>query len=1859
MNIRSEEAFGLTVAIIAIVFVLFLAGSGLNVLDHKITDSRIEELSRSAAKTGLASAIDGIQTAAGSATWNDPVWAAFFQDTDINGDGIIARDGEVDANRDGEFEISIVSKGISLTGRNGIDDDGDGIIDDLPGVSGIPEIAPTQEDVNGNRRYDPPDGILEDAFGIVLRDGYGDVINEDVGSDGISSYPYNVPPGHPLYGVYEAGYDPVDNPDPGEDDYHPLWNPTGTEGNGRFDASEPFSDTNGNGIRDPGEPFTDVNMNGIFDGETDFNYNGRLDTVEYGLQKWLRHWKRIPMGTSLPGFGGKTKDYFGNLYVRVLDAGSKINLNGPDVLTALLINNLLKAVELVPKAFDTPLTPVDESLPEYDDLATSYIDERGDGRDSDGDSITDDGTLLGFNSRGMEYDCDLHATIINDPLVNQKNNVGTTTAMADDADAVLIIKYRNSLPGRRFQSVDQLLEVTRPGSSVPPACAAPDHRPLLARKAGRIFDRENVNRDPVQTGDQAVYIDNMDEFERLKDFVTVEGRKDTTAVKPDPLNPVNLLAEPVYPVNLNAASKEVLHTVLATGITVVDTAAFSAAGKLADEMIAHRLQNPFKGWNEFEVFMDNTIGTDTANTVKFLLPEGIVLFREKKGLIAQLVPNTRLQGFNPDKIFIRSLDKTHIGVPTTGLSPGYSGYFEIDSLGIITSTAASGIDDEIISLLYTGTTGSTTTSGELGRKDIRAFVKALDILRHTTQTDFEHSGTSTASKSRYAKSLYEAASYPENIRDAGLGMGPSTSSDIPFVPTAIGVDEATGDVYVGGNNTIQVWRYNKNTVPALSPVGTATLSGTSITFLLVDRPLPSAGIGRLYAGVSNSDTIRVFDIMSTATSGSVDLQPRVDIEGIPGVFPKKVALDPGRKVITALSENDTSILEWRYPPADVHAVPEIDNLNTTSTDESMDSYDDDNDGLPDDPGTSTRGRPETLIDHADSDDDGAVDDSARPKPTQPKHPASLSKTPYTIDTGFSSPPVDIAFDSGLGQFFVAGENTVAGYRDGVSSHILEVKISSTLSPSFSARAMAVDSDSGSLYILGDDSGDTLIRLSTSGIPTAFYKSDELPFGGALSNASFMVMDEEDDVIFVLNEGAVGTVTAVNAGNERLRIMPVSEIGMGNISDAKALGIDSRRNRVYIAEGSSQKLKMFEYRVGSPATKRQTWADGYIMLAHNSTPRGTTTQMLYRSDFQGDTNLMGIDTANQFGTGTPVLTGTGTPLLIVNGDTEVVNRSDSVFVADKGTVTVRLAPDGILTQTLSDPGIVSGGIVSYEPEVLFGNGTITADVDGRGIRYGAVEFWIKFPRVTSPWAVPEANITNGKDDDGDGTIDDTGSDPAANPETDITNGKDDDGDGYVDDTIGIGNDNKPGEIVLWRLFYEVPVENDIFVTKNNGVSSREDQLEMIMGTSEEIDSFSFDDPNGTYTVFSKLSLKDFQDTNNDNLIDTAMLELERLSFPGTVTVSGLYVLGGGFNNEPVYPGAETYTAGTATVTLEPGVWRNIACIWWINTNGSNREEIKQNLWIDSTLISCNSVDLGTDTSYLPGTVSARLSDLNSGTAAPVFHLGTKIFEVGTETSFLATIDDLVIYNGTSSVAGSPKRFVSSFGTSAFERGESYQDYNGNFQRDASGHAFADKNHNGIFDVGESFNMGSATFYDSSGEFYSFYGERFIDAGTGTANEYDPGEQYVDYNRNGIWDAGEFYLDVNLDGNYNPGVPVAGADANRDLRLDDSGYIVRNFQEVLPRGTRIGTIGWTEYVPEGGDVSFELVLRALDGKVLWRWFGGDGTSTSIRIDLDVTEDAVLEYRANLFTVGTQTESPVIDDVTVTVIRKKPEMISYEEK
>src|SRR5262249_43970408 len=104
----------------------------------------------------------------------------------------------------------------------------------------------------------------------------------DVGVDGLAD-------------AQEPGYDPVANPDPDGDDYHALYNPRGTEGDGDRQAGGAFG---------PGEPFEDVGLDGVASTcqrspSTPGCYDFGEGDGEWTISPNVRHWYTHDIGTIL------------------------------------------------------------------------------------------------------------------------------------------------------------------------------------------------------------------------------------------------------------------------------------------------------------------------------------------------------------------------------------------------------------------------------------------------------------------------------------------------------------------------------------------------------------------------------------------------------------------------------------------------------------------------------------------------------------------------------------------------------------------------------------------------------------------------------------------------------------------------------------------------------------------------------------------------------------------------------------------------------------------------------------------------------------------------------------------------------------------------------------------------------------------------------------------------------------------------------------------------------------------------------------------------------------------------------------------------------------------------------------------------------------------------------------------------------------------------------------------------------------------------------------------------------------------------------------------------------------------------
>lgn len=113
----------------------------------------------------------------------------------------------------------------------------------------------------------------------------------------------------------------------------------------------------------------------------------------------------------------------------------------------------------------------------------------------------------------------------------------------------------------------------------------------------------------------------------------------------------------------------------------------------------------FYNWEEFEVFLNGLVANNTISSV------------QKDLILANANPNTNLNKFNPSQFY--SVDKTDLINYTTEFTLGTSGIFEVESLSYILES-----DGQIDKVA--------------GQATVKKFVKIFDIIKDTTQEDFEN-----------------------------------------------------------------------------------------------------------------------------------------------------------------------------------------------------------------------------------------------------------------------------------------------------------------------------------------------------------------------------------------------------------------------------------------------------------------------------------------------------------------------------------------------------------------------------------------------------------------------------------------------------------------------------------------------------------------------------------------------------------------------------------------------------------------------------------------------------------------------------------------------------------------------------------------------------------------------------------------------------------------------------------------------------------------------------------------------------------------------------------------------------------------
>ncbi len=516
-----ERGFAIVVAlvifILGIVLVSFLFALG-SMESEDVHRAQAEQIAQRAAESGIRTAMDRLGENISRSFFSDPAEAYYWHGGDIpdplvgaNGDGVIANDGEVFDRDYGPDNLPdsleprfFTTNDPALPATWGFATDLDPSGDDFnPGGAPAGNPAGPGLITEGNRRFDPP---LQTVVGLQSRSQLfavapgannlsqvgGASLDLATGPDQRSSFAETKPvfiPGNSI----NIPYDPITNPDPAGDDYHPIFNPNGLEGRVINPNLPPFP--------------------GFYQGPT----------VENPDTRWRRYLHREG---GVGEFGDGTLQGFTS--VRAIDTSTKIDINGPSLLTARLLDGLVQMTAVSPG----PITPFNAAIGnngrgiEWEPMPVLVNPPDPLANPANWTSLYLDAPQSflmpnpAFNAFGTQiasfvgvtvgntlqaYQTWVQNTLSNNPaLFSPPRKIASTQAeeenyfhqpvSAIDPDVVAIIKYRNRLLGGRFTSLTQLLEVRRSNGDL-------------------IFDQRS-----------------RDELSRLMEFVTIEAWRDPNGV---------------------------------------------------------------------------------------------------------------------------------------------------------------------------------------------------------------------------------------------------------------------------------------------------------------------------------------------------------------------------------------------------------------------------------------------------------------------------------------------------------------------------------------------------------------------------------------------------------------------------------------------------------------------------------------------------------------------------------------------------------------------------------------------------------------------------------------------------------------------------------------------------------------------------------------------------------------------------------------------------------------------------------------------------------------------------------------------------------------------------------------------------------------------------------------------------------------------------------------------------------------------------------------------------------------------------------------------------------------------------------
>lgn len=238
--------------------------------------------------------------------------------------------------------------------------------------------------------------------------------------------------------------------------------------------------------------------------------------------------------------------------------------------------------------------------------------------------------------------------------------------------------------------------------------------------------------------EELIEVVGRDDFERVRDYVTVWTWIDAKTIAPNPGAPTPegipaWKSEPRAPVNANTAGWPVLVACVAdldAPADPPDPISYDTARRVANEIIRFRSssspgEGPFKSWNEFYAFADTLVS-----------PRGILTQHQADCLKANANPNAMLNRFNAERVRNPRVDKLDLDYASTEFVFRSMGTYEVTSMGRIVGSMLGDV---------------------VAESSIRATVQIYDVFYHTTQEDFEEGRVSLPSDN--------TETFPENLLD--------------------------------------------------------------------------------------------------------------------------------------------------------------------------------------------------------------------------------------------------------------------------------------------------------------------------------------------------------------------------------------------------------------------------------------------------------------------------------------------------------------------------------------------------------------------------------------------------------------------------------------------------------------------------------------------------------------------------------------------------------------------------------------------------------------------------------------------------------------------------------------------------------------------------------------------------------------------------------------------------------------------------------------------------------------------------------------------------------------------------------------